>query len=379
MRGSLWAIAGLGFLIACGPDAARIPISVSGRVVNAFSGGQGVAGVTVRCPASGGKTTTDADGRFVLKGSVPARAEGKSAAVAVWFEKAGWGSVPRPFLAIEGVETTLVAVLDKAAVTREVKVPAPGAEVSIASADTLANAFFTLRSGSLADAAGSVVTGTVQATVAGWQSTLPPFGLSTPVLPDVAALDGTSPYLRVVAVGQFEAAQDGALLSVASPPGVGMELTTPLDAPAATDNRVFRVDPSTGLLVEKPSGTVSLAENKLVAVLDEPGTWVWARPWGGASTCVDVAVKDAAGAPVVGAQVRLIGTILNQDITILDERVAAEGGSFCLRGPVGQIARVQVLVAGADGVSEQKASNLTLSGTGDCGTGCPQSVTIEMP
>jgi hypothetical protein len=95
-------------------------------------------------------------------------------------------------------------------------------------------------------------------------------------------------------------------------------------------------------------------------------------------TCVQATVK-VGRRPAPGAHVRLTTLdIKNRDESLLDERIGADGGLFCLQGPSGRSVRVTAFVDQVASVASVSQVVNTSAG-GACATGCPATAEIVLP
>ena len=363
----------------CGSGDNRVAFNLRGRALAALDDTAGMAQVQVSCPGAGVQTVTGADGTFLLSGSVPATADGSNPHVGVWFAKEGFATLPRTFEAVDGSTYTMVAVIDKPSHTEAATLPVGNAQKSVP-AKTQSNAMFTLFSDSLVDAAGVAVTGSVDVTTVSWDPTGVDHPTTAPYLGTTQALDGTHPYLRTLSIAQFSAARDGQPVLVGGSQGVGLQMTIGLPLTPEldeTDNRLFFADPATGVLVEKKAIEANPAARSLQAVLKSSGTWFWARD-PGPTSCVTVQVVGPDGTPAVGAHVTLFERAAGgDDLSLLDDRVGAPGGAYCLRSPVGKLGRVRVWLASPARILSD-ATAVSLTATGTCETSCQASVTVTL-
>ena len=369
-----------GLLAGCGSESG-VRLAVVGQVLASPDDTAGLAGVEIDIPLAGASTLSGPDGRFALSGNVPDGIDDQLARAAVRFRKAGFADVIHGVTVVPGAQTTIVAVMARPAVTKALTIPAGGTP-AIATAD---NATFTLRTDSLQDRAGGLLTGDVDVTIAGWDASLPPDPTVTParwdaLYPPTAAMaevGGTSPYLRILAAGSF-ATSTG---SPSAEPGVGVELISryadiQFGTLSDTDDRIFLVNPQSGFLEEQAKGTLDNG-NRIVFGISAPGTWVWAKALDN-PTCIQIAVKVGRH-PAPGAHVRLESIDIHDSPEALwDEHIGADGGTFCLRAPTGKSGRVQAFVNAAAAVASGSQAVLTTGG-GDCLTGCPVSTEILLP
>lgn len=359
-----------------------VRLAVEGIVLASPDDTVGLAGVTVDIPAAGASTLSGPDGRFVLSGTVPEGIDDRLPIAAVRFRKADLADVIHSVTVVPGARTTIVAVMVRPAVTTTIEIPA-GGTTALATAD---NATFRFRTNSLTDRAGTVLAGSVDVTIAGWDASLPPDpdvapvrwdALYPPVPTTLAAVGTSPPYLRTLAAGAFAAATG----SPSAEPGVGVELISryadlQFDTLSDADDRLFLVNPLTGLFEEQTTGFLDNG-NRIQFDIAAPGTWVWAKALDN-PTCVQVVVK-VGRRPAPGAHVRLEKIdIQDQPETLYDERIGAEGGTFCLRAPAGKQGRLVAFVGGTTRVASLSRAVVT-SGGGDCLAGCPVSTEILMP
>jgi len=367
-------IAALPFAWACGSGGGGIGFVLKGRVFLDPELSQGAPGVRVWCPAAGVQAISDGKGNYTLEGTVEAEPSGDLPRLGVWFEGEGRAAVSKTFRPIPGVEATAVVVLGKALTSQTVAVPGDKQSQAV----TLGNATVTLFQDSLVDQTGLRVTGEVEVNGATWE---PVFAdrVTIPVHPMVEPIDGGSDFVTPLVMTRFSFAADGGDLNIGGTQGVGLYMTSvnPMDGPITKDDdRLFVVDPMTGVLMERPSNKLDPQHNVLQAPINESGTWVWARDVA-QPTCVNVHVSYAGGGPVLGADVRLAEDPGNgKDGLVLDEQIGVPGGIYCLRAPVGKTFRLRAWLSGAGGIREASQNVLTGAG-GDCVQGCPKSFDIE--
>lgn len=382
-------IAGLGVIAlslvmaGCSSDPG-LRISVEGRILSSPGDTTGLAGVQVEIPAAGVSTVSLADGRFAVSGWLPKAVDGLPVHAAVWFHKAGLADVVHGITVIPDAAATVVAVMTRPALSPTVSLPEGGSTVG----EDADNASFLFRSDSLVDRAGTPLVGDAPVTLAAWDASLPPDTTVTPAHLDglyppmpVAATtsDGSNPYLRPLAVCQF-ASSAGA---PSAAPGIQVSLISRYAADSfgemsETDDRLFLVNPDTGLFEEQGAGQVETG-NRITFDIDRAGTWVWAKAVAG-STCVQAKVK-VGRRPAPGAHVRLPRVDFQGvlDEALFDERIGAENGVFCLKAPASGSARATAFVQGSTGISTATTDVVQMVPGGDCATGCPVSVDILLP
>ncbi len=378
--GGFVVMAAAAALCGCASESG-VRVVLEGRVLASPTDTAGVAGVEVEVPLAGEAALTGPDGRFSLTGRVPEGIEGQPLHAAAWFRKAGYADVVHGFTVVPDARTTVVAVMARTAVLQDVEIPSDGTTAGVI-AD---NATFEFRADSLVNPAGTSLAGTVPVAMAGWDASLPPDETLTPPrwdalyppIPVAASTrDGLAPWLRPVAACQLS-------LDAGSPsadPGVGVSLISQYaDLAFGTttdDNRLFRVNPETGVFEEQDHGRVDNNGNRIVFGISLPGTWVWAKATDG--SCIRATIKVGRRlAP--GAHVRLTSIDINdEDEALLDQRIGAEGASFCLNAPVGRSTRLQAFVSGTTGILSTTLEVLS-SGGGDCASGCPVSKEILLP
>jgi hypothetical protein len=372
MKRIVWMVPWI--LAACGSGADTVDFELRGRVLLGPLGTDPVAGVRVSLPSAGRSTVTDADGNYRVSASVAKTADDSPPRVGVWFSKEGLATVPKSLQALDGAKMTLVALMGWQPKVQAVQLPTTAPDASV----QFGKHSMTVYADSFQDAKGKAASGTVTLAATTWDPTLEDLPWF-PLVPGATALDGTAPFLSPLAVIQFDASQDGKPLAVGGTRGVGLALASAslLDPVQATDNRLFRVDPDSGLLVERTGAVTTpqaLSGGILRAPVDSAGTYVWAKAVA-SPTCVTVTVLDASQQPVVGAQVRISEVVVIQEIRILDEAVGGPEGLYCLRGPVGKVARLHAWFHDNTTLRVETAP-VTLSGAGSCETGCPQNVTL---
>lgn len=379
MRGFAVALA-LGMLASCGGAEDAIRFRVVGRVLDA-PGGNGVEGARVTCAESGRTTRTKADGRFSLSCAVVDPGEETPPVAAVRFERAGHAPVLRSLPAIEGASFAAVVALARPTVTRRIAIPTTAAPAS----EIIDNVVFSFLDVSLVDGAGNTAEGSADVTLAAWDPSVPARPDDTPpfldaLLPPFPTHFQTTgqdaPYLRPIA---------GAYLDTnpLSPnPGRGIDVTiTSLYADvafggvAAADNRLFHQDATSGVFVESQPGRID-QRNQLTGGVNAPGTWIWAKAIPN-PTCIDVHVR-IGDRPYTGAQLALYDIdVQGKDQTLLDEALGTPGGTRCLRGPAGRMARLQAWMAEGDRVESLSLQTMTSAG-GACGT-CPRVLDVVFP
>lgn len=366
----------LAAVFGCSAGDSGVSFTVTGKVLSAYGDTTGIAGVKVVCPLCQTSTTTGPDGTFTFIASAPYLPTGEPPKVAIWFESNGFASVPKSLRPVEGVEYTIVAIMKEKTNSESITMPTGTLTVTVPSKlGIFPLVKFTLFEASLFDEHGSQVTGEVETLSANWDPINPERTLS---IPPVAS--GSKEYLLPVAIGQFAAYQNEKRLSINRARGVGLTMTTSLPPDpqiSDTDKRLFYVDYETGALIEKEAAELNTAMRTLKATMDSDGTWLWARSVGD-TACVMVEVKGPEGEVEVGAQVTLFEkSVSGEDIRLLDERVGAVSGTYCLRGPTGRLGRVRVWLArGANLLSEDHAVSLISSGS--CETTCQASVTLQL-
>jgi len=358
-------------LASCGSGGGGADFVLRGQVVAGPESPDGVAGVTVRCPLADEEAVTDAQGIFLLTGSAPLDEDGGPPRLGIWFEQEGRASVSRTIQLVNGVEYTARVILGKESTTQTIKVPVEAKDQPA----TVGNATYTLFHDSLADAQGSLVTGEVSVTGATWEPILTDIA-DTPFFPVVQPLGDGSDYVSPLVATWFAVSRPGESLTVGGSQGMGLSMTSlnPLDAPLGPDdNRVFRVDSESGVLVEVEATQYDQQNNVLHTTMEDSGTWVWARNVK-KPTCVNVNVSIAGGGAVLGAHLRLV----DENGSVFDEQLGVPGGVYCLRGPLGRTATVQAWLAG-DGSVREATQNVLTGGGGGCDQGCPKSVALEFP
>jgi hypothetical protein len=368
-------------MAACASEEG-IRLSVTGRVLVSPDDTVGLSGARIEIPAAGVFTISGIDGRFSLSGKVPEVAAGLPNRVAVLFGKVGLADVVHGVTVLPETTATIIAVMTRPSVSPTLAIPNGGTSV----AKMADNATFTFRTDSLVDRSGTPLQGDVAVTLAGWDASLPPDPNATPVRYDglyppspigVLATDGTDPYLRVLAACSF-GTESG---SPSAETKVGVDLISQyaslaFEGVTETDDRLFLVNDQTGIFEESGVGTVDHG-NRIAFGIDRPGTWVWAKAVDDPA-CVMIDVRIGRR-PAPGAHVRLTSVDINhRDESLLDEKIVAKNGVFCLREPSGRAARVTAFVSRTTDVLSASTMVAPSSG-GSCDTDCPVFAEIILP
>jgi hypothetical protein len=382
MKRGIWIM----FLLlvpGCESGEGGVPFTVMGRVAASMDADAGLPGVEINCPVTGRKATTGADGTFAISGSLVEAEDGTIPTVALWFSKEGLADTFRTVRVVEEVRDYAVhVVMSKESSTQNVALPVTSNPARI----EVDNASFYFGPGSLVDEAGEPATGNVPVTLAVWDPSVPSEPDASPprldsLWPPFSAvsrtLDDTTPYLRPLVALRLDAG------TLAPDPvnGVGVELLSTFADAAfggadSSDNRLFRVDDKTGVLIEGKPGRVD-RRNTLAGSVSESGTWLWAKAIRNPS-CITVTVR-IGDRPFPGAQVRLTDVAVDgTDQTLMDQQVGSRTGEFCLQGSGGRLVRAEAWVGDGNGVRSRSGTTLMSLG-GDCATGCPGSIDLVFP